>query len=107
MSDEIDRLKRIRNQQFYMNSSQGVAFLWHKYKITRRDVSALLIAQSGNCGCCGCDLDGTKWAIDHNHETGKVRGILCYGCNTGLGKLGGTIAGVTNALTYLRKHGES
>lgn len=107
MPDDIDRLKRIRDQAFYMSSSQGAGWLKNTYGVTRRDICAKLIEQAGDCGCCGNDLDGVKWAVDHNHETKRVRGILCYGCNTGIGKLGGTIKGLQAAITYLTKHGEA
>ena len=79
----------------------------HAYKITRREVARLLYNQNGYCDCCGCDLEGTKWAIDHNKSTGRVRGLLCYGCNTGIGKLGGNITGFGKAIAYLIKHGET
>lgn len=41
--------------------------------------------------------------LDHNHVTGKFRGWLCFGCNTGLGKLGDNIEGLRQALAYLEK----
>jgi hypothetical protein len=107
MTDAIDRLKRIRDQQFYMVSKNGEGHLKFKYGLTRRDVCAILIKQNGYCDCCGVDLENTKWCIDHNHKTGAVRGLLCYGCNTGIGKLGGTLEGVQKADAYLRKHGET
>jgi hypothetical protein len=39
--------------------------------------------------------------IDHDHKTGQVRGLLCSGCNTGLGHLGDDIQGLKRALEYL------
>lgn len=41
--------------------------------------------------------------VDHDHETGKVRGVLCRGCNGALGKFGDTVAGVRRALAYLER----
>lgn len=43
-----------------------------------------------------------KLHIDHDHRTGKIRGFLCNGCNTGLGKLGDDEAGLLRALEYIR-----
>jgi hypothetical protein len=40
--------------------------------------------------------------IDHCHETNEVRGILCSGCNTGLGHLGDNIDGLLRAVAYLK-----
>lgn len=53
------------------------------------DVGALLEKQGGGCGICGDTEPTTKrpWHIDHDHETGKVRGVLCHHCNVGIGNL--------------------
>ena len=40
--------------------------------------------------------------MDHDHESGDFRGWLCTSCNTGLGKLGDSIAGLESALAYLK-----
>ena len=60
------------------------------------------------CECCN-NLeyrkkgDGTvaSLALDHNHITGKFRGWLCFGCNTGIGKLGDSSRGIYQAAEYL------
>lgn len=54
-----------------------------------------------NCECCGGDNNGRTLHLDHDHVTGKFRGWLCTCCNTGIGKLGDSIAGVRRALAYL------
>lgn len=60
-----------------------------KYGLTIQEFVDMLDQQDHKCGLCAkpiSEIDSRKWAIDHDHSTGKVRGILCYGCN---GKLGG------------------
>lgn len=63
--------------------------LKHRFDITLADYDAMLIAQDGVCAICG----KTPWeeekrlAVDHNHETGRVRGLLCNNCNSGIGYL--------------------
>lgn len=52
--------------------------------------------------CQICDSEDNL-VIDHDHETGFVRGILCHTCNTGLGKLGDTVDRVRRALGYLEQ----
>lgn len=52
------------------------------YKITVEEHSKLLSNQNNACAIC---LKETKLAIDHDHGTGKVRGLLCPKCNGGLG----------------------
>jgi hypothetical protein len=73
-----------------------------KYRLTPADHTALLEAQGSRCACCGAELT-LKSPIDHDHETGRVRGILCHNCNLGIGRLGDSIEGLERALAYLRK----
>ena len=45
----------------------------------------------------------TEWfAVDHDHETGAVRGLLCNHCNRGIGLLGDSITNLENAIKYLQ-----
>ena len=71
--EHIDRMGRK-----HYNIKQRVS----KYGISADEVLALLA--KGRCDICGEETSGQ---IDHCHETGKVRGVLCIGCNTFLGKL--------------------
>lgn len=74
-----------------------------KYNMTEEEFEALLKEQDNKCACCGKDSPGhTNWCIDHDHDTGVVRGILCKMCNSGISWLGDTLEGVTNAINYLR-----
>lgn len=70
------------------------------YGLTVEDYNRLLEAQQGGCALCGRTT--LKLHIDHDHDTGQVRGLLCVNCNTALGKLGDTPAGLLRALSYLR-----
>lgn len=64
--------------------------LKHKYKISIEDYELLLIKQEGVCAICkqpeNKAIHGFL-AVDHCHQTEKIRGLLCFDCNTGLGKL--------------------
>jgi len=74
------------------------------YGITHEEYLGILAKQNYACAICEGELiPGTnkKPHIDHCHETGKVRGVLCKGCNTALGFLGDNIEGVKRALAYL------
>lgn len=55
-----------------------------QYGLTVGEVHALFAAQDGRCGVCAKQLvpwPSLKTHIDHDHQTGKVRGILCSSCN--------------------------
>lgn len=71
------------------------------YDIDLEDYQNILDRQENLCACCGTK---GKLVVDHCHRTGKVRGLLCWTCNTGLGKLGDTEEGLERALRYLRSH---
>jgi hypothetical protein len=47
-----------------------------------------------------------KLFVDHNHNTGKVRELLCHGCNTGIGLMQDDVDLLQKALDYLIKHKE-
>ena len=64
--------------------------LQHEYGITLKEWNRMLARQGHRCAICRADSPGTSkgWHTDHNHVTGRVRGILCKNCNTALGLLG-------------------
>lgn len=84
-----------------------------KFGITLEQYEDLLLKQEFKCAICGkvADVNVTrdkmKWqrslSVDHCHSTGKIRGLLCWHCNTGIGKLGDTVDGLMRAVRYLQK----
>lgn len=71
-----------------------------KYGLTVVDVDAMLAEQDGKCWLC---QRKPAVVIDHCHKTGRVRGMLCHGCNTGLGKLGDSVENLQRAIAYLER----
>ncbi len=53
--------------------------------------------------CNSCNKNTEKLIFDHDHDTNKFRGWLCYQCNTAIGNLGDSIEGLKRALRYLEK----
>jgi len=90
--------------------------LRHDYGTTPEEVDQKLLDQGGLCAICQVDLEqivqhnkdgtvrGTGICIDHCHETGKVRGIICSGCNKGLGCFKDDPARMRAAADYIEKH---
>lgn len=78
------------------------------YGMTSEDYDLLLEQQSKCCAICRSDdPSGFKYFhIDHNHTTGKIRGLLCSKCNTAIGLFGEDIAVMNAALDYLKRHSE-
>lgn len=56
------------------------------YGITQKEYDDFILKQNGKCAICKVSLDmGKRTCIDHCHNSKKVRGILCWSCNVGLG----------------------
>lgn len=65
------------------------------------------IKQNGRCAICGCKLNSsryTRFAGDHDHRNGKLRGLLCTNCNTALGLFKDSIERLEMAKRYLIEH---
>lgn len=71
-----------------------------RYGLTFDQVEAMRAAQGGACAVC---KRLRKLVVDHDHVTGKVRGLLCNGCNTVLGKMGDDPAMLRAAAAYLER----
>ena len=70
-----------------------------KYDITEEDYERMYEEQGGHCKICGAKKK--LLYIDHCHKTGKVRGLLCNHCNTGLGLLKDNVENLRSAIAYL------
>jgi hypothetical protein len=72
--------------------------LKRQYGITEAERDALVASQKGLCVIC---LDAPAVHVDHCHKTGRVRGVLCFNCNSAIGKLGDDPDAVRRAAAYL------
>jgi len=80
------------------------AIIRRQYGISMQEFNELLEHQGGGCAICAKPISKLRrrMNIDHCHDTNQVRGILCSGCNTGLGHLGDNIDGLLRAVAYLK-----
>lgn len=82
---------------------------WHlknNYRTDETTYNALFEKQCGCCAICGTTEPNAgrpsyKFAIDHCHSTGAVRGLLCKNCNTGLGLFKDSTPNLERAISYL------
>lgn len=83
-----------------------------RYGLTFPQLTAMAEAQDHKCAICGLPETEKRngivrhLAVDHDHETGAVRGLLCQACNTGIGKLKDDPIVLAKAIAYLVKHGK-
>ena len=85
------------------NNNQRNANLKKRYGITCDQYDDMVVAQNGLCAICGKEPDGHRpqLFVDHNHETGEVRGLLCNKCNTALGGFQDSLELLRKAVDYL------
>lgn len=111
----IETKKYSRNtynkKYFKTDSGRYVRYTYmlkHSYNLSEEEFSGLRDKTKGVCPVC---LEGFKYggrttkgiAIDHNHVTGEVRGVLCKSCNAGLGQLGDTLEAAKRLVNYLEE----
>jgi len=89
-------------------SAQSVRRRAAKYKLSLEEFQMMREAQQDRCAICGKEetvLGSTgkvkSLAVDHDHDTGHIRGLLCNNCNRGIGLLGKKPELLRRALAYL------
>lgn len=75
--------------------------LKRRYGITAAEVEAMMAAEGGTCAICRVK---PAEHVDHDHETGDVRGILCFTCNVGLGNFEDDPERLLLGYRYLTRH---
>lgn len=73
------------------------------YGVSSEDYDKMLIDQNNECAICHKTI-GYEASVDHNHDTGQVRGLLCNVCNTGIGMLQDSPSILRAAAEYLEKY---
>jgi hypothetical protein len=98
----------------YYNREDAAKSRWLRnlknYNLTAEDFNAMWCEQDGKCAICRHEMKPrgrTKdaVAVDHNHDTGEVRGLLCRGCNHGIGNLKDDPEVLIRAAEYLTAKG--
>ncbi|WP_233510283.1 endonuclease VII domain-containing protein [Actinomadura craniellae] len=89
---------RVRGARADRLSSARHYKLRAKYGIDERDEQRMLAAQRGLCAICANEPGGH---VDHDHESGAVRGVLCLGCNSGMGQFKDDAISLLRAADYL------
>lgn len=79
--------------------------IWERYELTLEEVDLMRETHGDACAICGGDNGKRSLHIDHCHETGDIRGLLCVNCNHGLGCFGDDPDTFRAALAYLEVQG--
>lgn len=94
-----------RNREYRRRYSYEAA-IQRLYGITLEEREAIWEAQGRRCKICHSTGEGQKrrMHVDHDHDTGKIRGLLCHPCNIMLGGAKDSIEVLEKAIAYLRSH---
>jgi len=97
---------RRRSVEGYADKQRGY-LLKLKFGISKEDYRRMLLGQKGACAICRSTdprrAGVVHFAVDHDHDTGEVRGLLCHPCNTSLGLLQDSPEVILAAAAYLIK----
>jgi len=79
---------------------------FRRFGVTEAELDALLARQKNRCAICKSSkpYGSGDWAIDHDHVTGQVRGLLCSKCNLALGLFGDDPKVIAAAQRYISRH---
>lgn len=100
-------MRRKRGEGKY-NYPDPRVWVLRTYGLTLDDYDNILESQNNGCAICGKapEDNGQRLAVDHDHDTGAVRGLLCIGCNAGLGSFKDDPDLLEEAQKYLYRHGK-
>jgi hypothetical protein len=105
VGSKLAAANRERKKQSNPPDSERWRKLQIKYGVSRSLYESLVIKQDGKCAVCrSSDPRNNRGVlvVDHCHDTGRIRGLLCTPCNTAIGNLGDTLEGIEAAARYLR-----
>ncbi|MFF8422912.1 endonuclease VII domain-containing protein [Streptomyces sp. NPDC015680] len=80
--------------------------LKYNYGLTVAEYETRLTAQGGRCAICR-EVSPQRLHVDHNHETGAIRDLLCEGCNHAIGKAQESPSRLRAMADYLERHDEA
>lgn len=86
----------------YYRQTRRTTILKNRYGITEDDYFKMFEKQSGSCAICKNPSSIQHLDIDHNYDTGRVRGLLCNNCNRGLEHLQDSVLILESAISYLK-----
>lgn len=113
MTIDEERKRKRRSQEYHRKYHAAHPEVARKsklkanYGLTPEDYEAMFEEQVGRCAICGVDQGSIDHPlmVDHDHKTGKVRGLLCPNCNHILGRCGDNPDILAEAMMYLARGG--
>jgi hypothetical protein len=94
-----DRKEQIRAYKKEYNKKYGRK---RRYNLNEQEFIEMLSRQNNRCAICSVSLECKKVCLDHNHETKRIRGLLCHNCNVALGLFKDNLLIIESAIKYMR-----
>lgn len=110
---KVSHCKKCVSKKFKKGWSEGKgrnAVYMKKFGISLDDYDSMLSFQGGSCAICktkdpvGHGRKNKRFSVDHDHKTGKVRGLLCHHCNVGIGSMMDDVKILKSAIRYLEEN---
>lgn len=96
---------QVNNREARCKLCQGVSKRAARYGATEEEILSLLSDAGGTCTICNNRFDNSRRAVvDHCHDSGNVRGIICVKCNAGLGQFDDSPDSLREAIRYLNEN---
>ena len=106
-NSRIMEKRRQRNKIRYLSNPEKFRAMdvYKKYNLDYEEYKQKLLGQNNKCAICFLEFSKEKYpCVDHNHETNKVRGIVCSNCNLVLGNAKDNKKILESAIIYLKKY---
>ncbi len=101
-ADRVNAYRRVRRTEPEVKRAERAGHLKRKYGITIGQYETMVESQGGGCAICGTPpTNGASLHVDHDHDTGRIRGCLCFKCNNALGDLGDSVDILLRAALYM------
>ena len=107
LSQKQKKKRKLNKNNIQQRDKEFGYSIKYKYGISLDDYNKKLISQNYKCAICGREQKNkTKriLKIDHNHKTGKIRGLLCFYCNIAVGHFEDNIVSLKKAIKYLKHY---
>lgn len=96
---------KAKDPRLYLENTRRI-YLMTKYGISIEEYDAMAFGQNNLCAICktsGTGASGRRLNVDHDHVTGRIRGLLCHGCNVSLGYFKDSSTLLQAAIDYLNQ----
>lgn len=105
--DDINRRRRenYRSNKYGLKDRIAMTGVRRRYGLRHGEYDEILAKQNNMCGMCGIRQEDSlrRFAVDHDHQTNEVRGLLCINCNRGLGLLQDSELILQSGISWLKK----